>query len=95
MVEDKIERVAGFHLRTMMALAELTGAAGLEHPGEITPFHIMRRISETQVKSFAEVYPGLMDGELLSGGGGSLSALWVAASAQSFGPVRASHIAAE
>ena len=94
-VEDKIERVAGFHLRTMKALAELTGAAGLEHPGEITPFHIMRRISDTQVKSFAEVYPGLMDGELLNGGGGSLAALWAAASAQSFGPIRASHIAAE
>ena len=33
-VEDKLHRVANFHKATMHALAELTAAAGLDHPNE-------------------------------------------------------------
>ena len=34
-VPDKIERVHNFHRSTLHALAELTAAAGLDHPGRI------------------------------------------------------------
>ena len=33
-VEDKLHRVANFHKATMHALAELTAAAGLDHPNQ-------------------------------------------------------------
>ncbi len=66
-VPDKAERVRRFHNNTLAALGELAGAAGLGHPGELRPELVLRRISATQVRSFAEIYPRLMPGELLSG----------------------------
>jgi glutamate synthase domain-containing protein 2 len=66
-VGDKSERVYNFHCATMEALAELVGAAGLDHPAEFAPGHFSRRVSPHDVKSFAELYPTLKAGELLSG----------------------------
>ncbi len=42
-VPDKAERVQSFHRNTLESLAELIGAAGMEHPEEITPHHLMVR----------------------------------------------------
>ncbi|MBX7020404.1 FMN-binding glutamate synthase family protein, partial [Providencia rettgeri] len=39
-VDDKSLRVASFHGNTLKALAELLGAAGLEHPDQLRPHHI-------------------------------------------------------
>jgi glutamate synthase domain-containing protein 2 len=61
----KAERVRRFHAATLEALAELTGAAGLHHPREFRAEHIMRRISETEVRSFAGIYPMLQPYSLL------------------------------
>jgi glutamate synthase domain-containing protein 2 len=66
-VPDKSERVHNFHRATMEALAELVAAAGLDHPAEFEPEHFSRRVSAHEVKSFAELYPSLKSGELLSG----------------------------
>ncbi|MGO8916192.1 MAG: FMN-binding glutamate synthase family protein [Stellaceae bacterium] len=66
-VPDKAERVRHFHAGTLTALGELVGAAGLAHPSELRPAHILRRISATEVRSFAELYPRLGAGELLRG----------------------------
>jgi hypothetical protein len=66
-VSDKSERVYNFHRATLEALAELVGAAGLDHPTEFTPMHFSRRLSPHEVQNFAELYPGLERGELLSG----------------------------
>jgi len=55
-VPDKASRVRTFHNSTLAALAELLSAAGLGHPAELRPEHILKRISPTVVKSFAEVY---------------------------------------
>jgi hypothetical protein len=68
-VPDKSERVHHFHRSTLIALGELAGAAGLAHPGEFRPTHILKRLSPSAVQSFAEVYPRLAAGELLTGGG--------------------------
>jgi hypothetical protein len=39
----------------LAALADLVGAAGLAHPAELRPTHIIRRVSPSEVRSFAEV----------------------------------------
>jgi glutamate synthase domain-containing protein 2 len=52
-VETKAERVARFHHNTLAALGELVGAAGLAHPNELRPYHILKRLSASEVKSFA------------------------------------------
>jgi glutamate synthase domain-containing protein 2 len=49
-VPDKLERVARFHEHTLEALKELVQAAGLNHPGEISASHIMRRSADGGVK---------------------------------------------
>jgi len=86
-VEGKAERVRQFHDATLVALAELTAAAGLAHPAMIGPQHIMRRISQSEVKTFAEVYPRLSPGALLDGAASATyQALWSAADAASFAP---------
>lgn len=64
-VADKRERVYYYHRNTLDALAEMLAAAGLSHPEELRPAHIMRRISRHQISSYAELYPCLAPGELL------------------------------
>jgi glutamate synthase domain-containing protein 2 len=66
-VETKAERVARFHHNTLAALGELVGAAGLGHPNELRPQHILKRMSASEVKSFAEVYKFLSARELIAG----------------------------
>jgi len=64
-VEDKATRVANFHANTLKALAELLAAAGVEHPGDLRPHHIARRISGSQVRVLSALFPDLEKGELL------------------------------
>ncbi len=66
-VPDKAERVANFHAATVKALAELVAAAGLDHCRDLVPELFYRRISHREFMSFAELYPALEHGELLSG----------------------------
>jgi glutamate synthase domain-containing protein 2 len=66
-VETKAERVARFHHNTLAALGDLAGAGGLSHPNELRPHHILKRMSASEVKSFAEVYKFLGPRELLAG----------------------------
>ena len=44
-VPDKAERVFQFHKSTMIALKELLCAAGLTHPSQLGPEHVIRRVS--------------------------------------------------
>ncbi len=64
-VEDKASRVRAFHDNTLKALHDLLCAAGLEHPGELGPEHIMRRVSPTEIRSYAALFTWLRPGELL------------------------------
>lgn len=64
-VPDKAERVWRFHQNTLAALQELTQAAGLAHPGQITAFHIVRRTTDGSVRLLANLLPFLKPGELL------------------------------
>ena len=64
-VPSKADRVFEFHNSTLHALAELVAAAGLTHPDQLRPEHIIRRINATDVTSLATLYKFLKPGELL------------------------------
>lgn len=66
-VEHKWKRVMNFHHATVHAFMELLGAAGLSHPSELRRWHINRRISPTEVRHLAEIYPYIEPGSLLGG----------------------------
>ncbi len=84
-VPDKAERVRRFHDNTLAALAELVGAAGLDHAADMRCTGILRRISQSEVASFAEVYPRLEPGALLNGAAnGSYARNWAMADPGSF-----------
>ena len=84
-VPDKAERVRRFHDNSLAALAELVGAAGLAHPHELTPLHVLKRVSPYEVKSFAELYSFLGERELLAGASHPFYAqAWAASDAYSF-----------
>jgi glutamate synthase domain-containing protein 2 len=87
-VPSKAERVTSFHAATLRTLAELIAAAGLQHPGQLTPTHFQRRVSASDVRSFAELYPTLREGELLEGAADRRFAeAWRLADAHRFAPL--------
>ena len=86
-VPDKAQRVFNFHQATLHALAEITAAAGLDHPAQFRPEHFTRRISPQEVRSFADLYPRLDPGALLRGTEDPrFRAAWAMADAASFQP---------
>ncbi|HEX8669863.1 MAG TPA: FMN-binding glutamate synthase family protein [Allosphingosinicella sp.] len=66
-VEDKAQRVCNFHRNTLRALSELIAAAGLEHPSQIRPHHLVRRVGDAEVRLFSQLHVFLEPGELLHG----------------------------
>ena len=87
-VEDKAARVFNFHQNTLRALRDMLGAAGLEHPSQLGPEHILRRVSPTEVRSLAALYRFLAPGELLDQvpEHAVFRAFWASARADSFQP---------
>ena len=66
-VPDKATRVHQFHRNTLKALREMLCAAGLEHPSELGPEHILRRVSPFEVRSLRALYSFIAPGALLDG----------------------------
>jgi glutamate synthase domain-containing protein 2 len=65
-VPEKAERVFQFHQNTLKALKELLAAAGLKHPCDLGPEHVIQRVSSTEVRSLAALHTWAKPGELLS-----------------------------
>jgi glutamate synthase domain-containing protein 2 len=88
-VSDKSLRVASFHRNTLKALAELLGAAGLQHPDELRPHHIAKRIASGEVRVLSALFPDLEKGELLEGKFRQtiFRTAWPMAQAESFAPL--------
>ncbi len=88
-IVDKAERVAGFHRNTVAALADLAGAAGLSHPHELTPRHLVHRVRATEARSMDQIHdflePGVLNAEPVST---PLAHWWSLASPDSFAPQR-------
>ncbi|MBU1288185.1 MAG: FMN-binding glutamate synthase family protein [Alphaproteobacteria bacterium] len=87
-VADKAERVYNFQRNTMKALMEVVGAAGLEHPAELTPRHIMHRVTEDIVLPAHRAYD-LLDANVLINApqDTKLANEWAMAQAASFRPL--------
>jgi glutamate synthase domain-containing protein 2 len=66
-VPDKAERVRQFHDRTVAALADMLAAAGLSHPDELKPHHIVHRVSQIEIRQFDQVHNFIESGSLLDG----------------------------
>lgn len=64
-VADKEVRVQQFHANTLKALRDMLCAAGLNHPQQLGPEHILRRVSPIEVRSLAALYRFLEPGELI------------------------------
>jgi len=64
-VPDKAERVRNFHRSTLHALKELVQAAGLCHPREVTAHHIVRRLTDTEVRLLSRLTMQVKPGALL------------------------------
>jgi len=64
-VPDKAERVRNFHRTTLHALQELVQAAGLQHPNELSAHHIVRRVTDTEVRLLSDLVMRVNPGALL------------------------------
>jgi glutamate synthase domain-containing protein 2 len=79
-VGDKATRVARFQRETVKSFLEVLGAAGLQHPGELKPWYVMRRVNSGDVRSYHDIYPPIESGALLTSSvNGSLGHAWKAA----------------
>ncbi|GHC76917.1 FMN-binding glutamate synthase family protein [Pseudorhodoferax aquiterrae] len=90
-VPAKAERVHNFHRSTLHALQELVQAAGLEHPQQITAHHIVRRISDTEVRLLSNLITRVAPGALLGPVDGLHNVFryyWPIATADSFQPLK-------
>ena len=84
-VSDKAERVHNFHRNTVHAVAEMIAAAGVEHPTDLGPEKVFRRVSHAQVLRLDEIYPHINSGDLLeSRAPDRFQHAWDAASAERF-----------
>ena len=64
-VSDKAKRVFNFHKNTLHAFSEILGAAGLDRPEDLRPWHVQRRLSPTDVRSLAEIFHFVEPGAFL------------------------------
>ncbi len=86
-VADKAQRVASFHRNTLSALMQVVGAAGCQHPSELTARHIMHRVTEDIAEPGHLAYQLLERGALLEDAQAThLAAEWDLAQADRFTP---------
>jgi len=84
-VSDKARRAQNFHRNTLESLSELIAAAGLEHPSALEPRHLITRVDNNQVKSYAKLYNWMEPGQLIEGKCGDwIQPHWDRANPQSF-----------
>ncbi|HLQ85288.1 MAG TPA: FMN-binding glutamate synthase family protein [Salinisphaeraceae bacterium] len=88
-VADKAPRVTQYHANTLNALRELLQSAGLTHPDELTPYHIVRRISDSRIRLMAAVMKSMRPNAILDDLENQqriFRLYWPLASAHSFAP---------
>ncbi len=84
-VDVQAERAARFHEKTLEALSEIVAAAGLTHPQDLRPHHLMHRVGVNNARSVDSIHPFLPEGILIDAPDETLYAdWWRAASADSF-----------
>jgi glutamate synthase domain-containing protein 2 len=85
-VPNKSERVLNFHRHTLESVQELLQATGLSQPSDLSLKHIMRRMSERDVKNLDSLMPSVAPGSLLNSHNltGLFEQYWTDASADQF-----------
>lgn len=84
-VGQKKNRVAQYHKATVTSLMELVGAAGLEAPADLRPWHIVRRVHSHEISHYGELFDWLEPGALLAKSvPESFARAWDAADARDF-----------
>jgi glutamate synthase domain-containing protein 2 len=63
-VPTKAERVRNFHKNTLEAFKEILEATGLHSPSDLNLHHILRRVSESETKTLASLFPSVKAGSL-------------------------------
>lgn len=80
-------RAAQFHARTVNAMAEMVAAAGLDHPRDLRPHHILHRVGTESAQTMDQINPFLPENILREAPGDTIYAdWWEAAQADSFRP---------
>ena len=96
-VPDKSARVERFHANTLQAIAEMTEAAGLTHPSEFLPHHLIMREGDREMVTGEEIWPYLPMGFLLDEDGPDdgfgYRRRWARSRADSFAPFDLDRIA--
>lgn len=64
-VSDKKQRVANFHQRTVESFVEILASTGMASSRELTRGDIYYRVSQTEYKSYKELFPPVKKGSLL------------------------------
>ncbi|MCA9320710.1 MAG: FMN-binding glutamate synthase family protein, partial [Planctomycetes bacterium] len=84
-VEDKEGRVAKYHANAIKAFLDVVAAMGLEHPDQLEPRHVLRRLPGGKILPLDRIFPFVETGSLLSGDAPeALAESWASASAERF-----------
>ena len=67
-IEDRSQRAFNFHKNTLFVLKELLESVGVDHPEALNRRHIVRRLSESEIRLADQIYPRAVKGELLKKG---------------------------
>jgi len=87
LVDVQASRSARYQQKTLHALSEIIAAAGLSHPSELQPHHLVHRIGSTNSRLIDRIYSFLPEGILNEAPDDTQYAQWWhAASADSFKP---------
>ena len=83
---SKADRVASFHKNTLKSLASIVGAVGLQHPSQLQPYHIARRLDDGQIKLLSKFFYFTDKGALLNNSARAdvFNQMWVMANSDSF-----------
>ena len=65
-IDDRSIRASNFHKNTLHVLKEFLEAVGVNHTHELNRRHIVRRLSESEIKLADQIYPRAEKGELLN-----------------------------
>ncbi len=65
-VPNKSERVQNFHRQTLESVQEMLQATGLMHPADLSLKHIMRRMSDHEVRNLESLMLSIAPGALLN-----------------------------
>lgn len=87
--ESKAKRVTRFHRETLLALGEMTGAAGLSDPSAFLPHHLMQRQADNSMVQGNQAFPYLPEGFLVDEHAADHQGYqerWARASASTFDP---------